>query len=33
MRSKKKPEHYVDNKEFLAALSEYKRNVQDALTE
>ena len=33
MRSKKKPEHYVDNKEFLAALSEYKKSVQDALTE
>ena len=30
---KKKPEHYVDNKEFLAALSEYKKKVQDALTE
>ena len=32
MRSKKKPEHYVDNKEFLAALSEYKITVKYALT-
>ena len=33
MRSKKKPEHYVDNKEFLRALSDYKYFVKKALTE
>jgi DNA-directed RNA polymerase specialized sigma24 family protein len=33
MRMKKKPEHYVDNKEFLSALSIYKIKVNRALTE
>lgn len=33
MRIKKKPEHYVDNKEFLSALSVYKSKVNKALTE
>ncbi len=33
MRIKKKPEHYVDNKEFLRALSDYKYHVKTALTE
>jgi hypothetical protein len=33
MRSKKKPEHYVDNKEFLSALSEFKKNVERSLTD
>ena len=30
---KKKPEHYVNNKEFLSALSAYKIKVNKALTE
>lgn len=33
MRIKKKPEHYVDNKEFLSALSVFKSKVNRALTE
>ena len=31
MRHKKKPEHYVDNKEFLSALTVYKNKVDKAL--
>ena len=30
MISKKKPEHYVNNKEFLLAMTEYKRLVNEA---
>ena len=33
MRMKKKPEHYVDNKEFLSALFVYKNKVNAALTD
>ena len=31
MISKKKPEHYVNNKEFLIAMTEYKRLVNLAI--
>ena len=29
-QTKKKPEHYVNNKEFLAAMVEYKKSVNKA---
>ena len=31
MISKKKPEHYVNNKEFLLAMTEYKRLVNESV--
>jgi hypothetical protein len=33
MRTKKSPEHYVDNKEFLSALSVYIKDLNEALTD